>query len=356
MMDVDYVTLTNVNGIGPSRPRGLLGHFHTATAVLRASIDQIAAVAGMSRAAATAIKNAPKDLGEKICKRANELGAVILIPPDSRFPKALREIPDAPMLLFARGRLELLQSMCVGVVGSRDHTRYGGEVCRRLAGEVAAAGLTVVSGMARGLDAVAHHAALDAGGGTIGILGNGLGIVYPAANRVLYDRVALSGCLLTEFPPGERPNAGSFPRRNRLISGLSRVTVVVEAGAGSGALITAECALAQGREVLAVPGPITSRVSVGTNHLIQSGAKPVLEPSDILEEYGLVAEAPQLALPADLSEGEKRLLDILTTHDQDIDILQGRYGAEMSEVAAVLTSLEIRGMVLQSPGKAFRRK
>jgi DNA processing protein len=221
---------------------------------------------------------------------------------------------------------------------------------------VAAAGLTVVSGMARGLDAVAHHAALDAGGGTIGILGNGLGIVYPAANRVLYDRVALSGCLLTEFPPGERPNAGSFPRRNRLISGLSRVTVVVEAGAGSGALITAECALAQGREVLAVPGPITSRVSVGTNHLIQSGAKPVLEPSDILEEYGLVAEAPQLALPADLSEGEKRLLDILTTHDQDIDILQGRYGAEMSEVAAVLTSLEIRGMVLQSPGKAFRRK
>ena len=310
----------------------------------------------MSRAAATAIKETRPDVGETICRQVEQESGVVLVPSDSRFPRALREIPDAPTLLFARGRLDLLQSTCVAVVGSRDHTRYGAEVCRRLAGQVAAAGLTVVSGMARGLDAHAHLAALDVGGGTIGVLGNGLGVVYPAANRRLYDRVAKDGCLLTEFPPGERPTAGSFPRRNRLISGLSKVTTVVEAGAGSGALITAECALGQGREVLAVPGPITSPVSVGTNHLIQSGAKPVLEAADILEEYGLIPDAPQLAIPADLSDSEKRLLDLLTSYDQDIDRLQAGCGAEMAEVAATLTSLEIRGLVLQGPGKCFRRR
>lgn len=356
MTDTAYVALACVSGIGRARLTVLLETFDTPEAVFRAPIDRLAALPGMSRAAATAIKETTVKLGEKICRQAEREDGVVLVPPDPRFPRALREIPDAPTLLFARGKLALLQSTCVAVVGSRDHSGYGADVCRRLAGQVAAAGLTVVSGMARGLDAVAHIAALDAGGGTIGVLGNGLGVVYPAANRALYERVADHGCLLTEFPPGERPTAGSFPRRNRLISGMSKVTTVVEARAGSGALITAECALGQGREVLAVPGPITSAVSAGTNYLIQSGAKPVLEAADILEEYGLIADAPQLAIPADLSDGEKRLLDMLTTYDQDIDVLQGRCGADIGEVSAALTSLEIRGLVLQGPGKTFRRR
>ena len=171
----------------------------------------------------------------------------------------------------------------VGIVGSRDHTSYGAEAARLLAAGVASAGAVVVSGMARGIDAIAHAAALDAGGNSVGILGNGFGVIYPAANRVLYERMVARGCLITELPPGERPHAGAFPRRNRLISGLAGVTVVVEAAPTSGALITADCALDQGRVALAVPGPITSPTSIGCNKLIQQGAKPVLTPGDILE-------------------------------------------------------------------------
>ena len=164
-----------------------------------------------------------------------------------------------------------------------------------LAGAVAQAGVVIVSGMARGLDAVAHTAALDAGGATIGVLGNGLGVIYPAANRALYERVASDGLLVTEFPPGERPNVGSFPRRNRLISGLSRVTVVVEAAVGSGALITAGAALDQGREVMAVPGNITSPLSAGSNRLIRDGAAPVLEPADLLQHFPEFVRVPSKA-------------------------------------------------------------
>src|SRR5437870_9346604 len=146
--------------------------------------------------------------------------------------------------------------------------------------------------MARGLDAIAHDAALDAGGDSVGVLGNGFGVVYPAANRALYERMIAHGCLVTELPPGERPHAGAFPRRNRLISGLAGVTVVVEAAPGSGALITADCALEQGRSVLAVPGPITSPTSLGCNKLIQQGSKPALSAADVLEELGRTAGRP----------------------------------------------------------------
>ena len=178
----------------------------------------------------------------------------VLAPDDPRFPPALRQIPDAPTLLFAAGNLDLLCRTAVAIVGSRSHTRYGGEACRHFAGGLARAGVVVVSGMARGIDALAHGAALDVGGGTVGVLGNGLGVVYPAANRALYERVLREGCLLTEHAPGERPNAGSFPRRNRMISGLARATIVVEARERSGALITADCALGQGHDVLAGRG------------------------------------------------------------------------------------------------------
>jgi DNA processing protein len=209
--------------------------------------------------------------------------------------------------------------------------------------------------MARGLDRVAHEAALDDGGGTVGVLGNGLGVVYPSANKALYDRVAQYGCLLTEFPPGERPNAGSFPRRNRLISGLSRVTLVIEAREKSGALITADCALAQGREVLAVPGPITSPVSVGCNRLIQQGAKPVLGVRDLIEEYGMsLGDAPAVRLPRDLTAREQHVLDVLGLGVEQVDEIALRCGAPTADALAVLTSLEIRGLVSQEAGKVFR--
>jgi DNA processing protein len=242
---------------------------HTASGAFSAPFELLRSIPGMNAAAASAISAAGIGAGERALEEIERLGARALLAHDPGYPAVLREIPDAPPVLFALGDLALLERPAVAIVGSRDHSDYGGEVARALAWGAASSGLVVVSGMARGLDAVAHAAALDAGGGTIGVLGNGLGVIYPSANRRLYQRVAERGLLLTEFPPGERPTAGSFPRRNRLISGLARVTVVVEAAEGSGALITAGTALDQGREVMVVPGNITSPSSVGANRLIR---------------------------------------------------------------------------------------
>ena len=353
MSDAAYVALALVPGVGRVRLEILMQAFGSADTVLAATLRQLNSVVRISRAAATAIHGTTAAAGTEIIDKVVGQGGVVLTPADDGFPGELRQIPDAPPLLFAKGRLDLLQGPCVALVGSRDHSRYGANVAAELAAGIAAAGITVVSGMARGLDAVAHRAALDAGGGTVGVLGNGLGVIYPAANRVLYERVIAAGCLLTEFPPGERPNAGSFPRRNRLISGLARATVVLEAREGSGALITADCALSQGREVMAVPGPITSRVSRGTNRLIQMGAKPVLELRDVLEEYG-ISEVPEVSLPADLSDAERRALEALGDGAELVDDVTARLACAPAESLAVLTSLEIRGLVEQGPGKVFR--
>ena len=357
MSNAAYIALALVPGVGRVRLEILMQAFGSADAVLAATFRQLNSVVRISRAAATAIHKTTTAAGTEIIDKVAGQGGVVLTPADAAFPGELRQIPDAPTLLFAKGRLDLLQGPCVALVGSRDHSRYGADVASELSAGIAAAGITVVSGMARGLDAVAHQAALDAGGrgggGTVGVLGNGLGVIYPAANRVLYERVIAAGCLLTEFPPGERPNAGSFPRRNRLISGLARATVVLEARDGSGALITADCALAQGREVMAVPGPITSPLSRGTNRLIQMGAKPVLELRDVLEEYG-ISEVPEVSLPADLSDAERRALEALGDGAELVDDFTARLACAPAESLAVLTSLEIRGLVAQGPGKVFR--
>jgi DNA processing protein len=218
--------------------------------------------------------------------------------------------------------------------------------------------------MARGLDAVAHDAALDAGGATIGVLGNGLGVVYPAANAGLYQRVAERGLLVTEFPPGERPTAGSFPRRNRLISGLARVTVVVEAAEGSGALITAATALEQGRDVMAVPGNITSARSAGVNRLIRDGAEPLLDALDLLAHFpeavrptGALAARPPVTqpLPDNLTAQDRAVAEILGAEPMALEDLVGRSGRTPQDVLAVLCALEIAGVVEQQPGSRFRR-
>jgi len=351
--DEAYLTLALVPGIGRARLEMLLAAFGSAHAALEAPPDALQRVPGISPAAATAIASADRAAAARALGRARAMGGAVLLPADAAFPQRLREIPDAPTYLFVLGRTELLAREALAVVGSRTHTRYGGEVTRHFAAGAARAGLVVVSGMARGLDAAAHGAALDAGGDTVGILGNGLGVVYPSANRRLYERMAAEGCLVTEFPPGERPNAGSFQRRNRLISGLARATLVTEARERSGALITANCALAQGRDVLAVPGPITSPISRGCNRLIQEGAKPVLGLRDVLEEYGL-GDAPAVTLPSDLSDAERRVLDVLILGVEHVDELAQRTSGSVADALAVLTSLEIRGLVSQAPGKVFR--
>jgi DNA processing protein len=287
------------------------------------------------------------------------MGARCLLPQDPDYPTLLRVIPDPPQLLFVQGDLACLGRPAVAVVGSRNHTAYGAEATRRIAGGAGAAGLVVVSGMARGLDAIAHQAGLDAGAGGIGVLGNGFGVIYPAANRSLYERIEREGLLLTEFPPGERPHAHSFPKRNRLISGLARVTVVVEAAAGSGALITANAALEQGREVMVVPGPITSPNSVGTNRLIRDGAEPLLELEDLLAHYPeLTRVAPQPAVsastaPVGRTPEETRLLEAIGAGSH-LDPIATALSQPIGPLLAQLAQLELEGLVEQLPGRIFR--
>ena len=360
-----WVALATAPGIGPARLHALLAVHHTPLGALSAPFALLRTVPGMTAAAATAVSLASLEGGRRVLELTEQCGGRVLVPDDPEFPALLTHIPDAPPVLFTAGNLSLLGRPTVAVVGSRNHSAYGAEVCRRMAWAAAEAGVVVASGMARGLDALAHEAALDAGGGTVGVLGNGLGVVYPAANRRLYHRVAAEGLLLTEFPPGERPSAGSFPRRNRIISGLARLTVVIEAGEGSGALITAGAALEQGREVMAVPGPITSSLSLGCNRLIRDGAGPLLEPRDLLDHYP-DAEPPAgcrpyqaggalAPLPATLTETERSVAELLAGEPAPVDELIARSGRGAAELLAVLSALEIAGVVEQQAGRRFVR-
>jgi DNA processing protein len=356
-----YVALALTPGIGPSRLHAILEACHTATGAFSAPFAFLRTIPGLTPAAASAVAAGSVEVGARVIDRAERLGARVMIFDDPQYPALLRHIPEPAPVLFALGDQSLLERPAVAIVGSRDHTPYGGEVARAVGWAAASAGLAVVSGMARGLDAVAHDAALDAGGGTIGVLGNGLGVVYPAANGRLYRRVAERGLLLTEFPPGEKPTAGSFPRRNRLISGVARVTVVVEAAEGSGALITATSALEQGRDVMAVPGNITSPCSVGANRLIRDGAEPLLDAGDLLAHYPEVVlpagGRPPVAhpLPDDLTMEDRAIAEMLGAEPVPLEDLVGRSGRAPQDVLALLCALEIAGVVEQQPGRRFRR-
>jgi len=365
---VAYVALALTPGVGAARLEMLLAACGSAHGAFSAPLTFLCAVPGMSPAAATAILGRSPADGERVLAEVERLGGEALVPADDRFPATLRDIPEPPALLFAAGDLSLTARPTVAIVGSRNHSAYGAAACRLVATAVARTGAVVVSGMARGLDAVAHRAALDAEGATIGMLGNGLGVIYPAANRALYDAMAGRGLLLTEFPPGERPHAGSFPRRNRLISGLARATVVVEAALGSGALITAECALEQGREVLAVPGPITSRTSAGTNRLIRDGATPLLEPADLFHHYPELGHYPErgnagwvdwgaVSSPAAGRLGAEALAlaDAVGFDPVRVDALAERLGRSAAELLSGLCALELAGVVEQQEGGLFRR-
>ena len=347
-----YLALALVPGIGPARLRALLDRFASPSGALAAPFELLCSVPEISRAAATAIACVDQSATARLLDALHAEGGVLLLLDDAGFPDCLRDIPDPPTCLFARGNLALLSRPAVAIVGSRDHSHYGAEVCRRLARAAVEAGLVVVSGMARGLDAIAHTGALEGGGATIGVLGNGLGVVYPAANRQLYEAVGEQGLLITEFPPGERPRAGSFPRRNRLISGLARVIVVVEAASRSGALQTVACAHDQGREVMAVPGPITSIVSAGTNAMIRDGAGPLLDLQDLLFHYPEVVSPPARAVPdpGPRRPLEHRILNALQIEALPAEELIEHAGAPVVETLEMLSTLELEGKVTRQAG------
>jgi DNA processing protein len=370
MGDIDderamYLAIAMTPGIGPHRLATLLQACTTSLGAHAAPFAFLSALPGFSRAAATAVREARLEEGYRLLRQAEEMDARVMTFRDTDYPALLGTISEPPPVIFLLGNCGLLDCPAVAIVGSRDHSAYGADVCRTLATAAARRGIVVISGMARGLDAVGHVAALDAGGGTIGVLGNGLGVVYPAANRALYERVAAQGLLITEFPPGERPSVYTFPRRNRLISALARATVVVEAASGSGALITADAALDQGREVMAVPGNITSHTSVGTNRLLRDGAVPVLEVADLLavfpeaEPAGETERADEavetVETDATLSPTELQVLAALGPVPMLIDDLAARAELPVPEALSALFTLELAGRVEQWPGGLFAR-
>lgn len=356
-----WLALALVPGIGARRMAALLSRFGSAGGVLQAPPSAFAGMTDITQPIVTGIRSATLDDAVRTLATAERLGQVIAIPADAAYPQALRSIPDPPTVLWMRGDAALLVGSAVAIVGSRDHSGYGAEVARMLAEAAARSGVVVVSGMARGLDAVAHAAALDAGGGSIGVLGHGADGVYPRVNLPLFRRMIAEGLLLTEHPPGERAHAGAFPRRNRLISGLARAIVVVEAAPGSGTLITVSMALEQGRDVLAVPGPITSPLSVGTNRLIRDGATPVLEAADLLAALGLIAATPSAAAGAEppmptLSPVEAQVFDALSAAGRHVDEIAARTGVPIGTLLGTLLGLELGGCVEQAPVGLYRRK
>jgi DNA processing protein len=277
-----------------------------------------------------------------------------------QYPEALKNIYDAPVLLFVRGELIENDRKAVAIVGSRSPSDYGKLVADRLSRELTKKGITIVSGLARGIDTIAHRSCLGAGGRTIAVLGCGVDVAYPAENKRLVEEMIESGAVLSEFPMGALPEAPHFPRRNRIISGLSLGVIIVEAGEKSGALLTAEYALNQNREVFAVPGQVTSMRSKGSNRLIKEGAKLVMSVEDVLEELGPGLGQSSYAGSSPLpeirfSEDEKRIYELLSDCPVHIDTLVKQTNSPPSKVLTLLLSMELNGIARQLSGKMFVR-
>ncbi|HOR00659.1 MAG TPA: DNA-processing protein DprA [Anaerolineae bacterium] len=343
-----WVGFSIVPQIGPARLRGLLQHFGSVEAAWHADSRALQA-AGLDRRALGNLLAARRALDlDRELERLQRAGVTALTWDDAAYPPRLREIGAPPLVLYVRGALLPDDEWAVAVVGTRHPSAYGLEMARQLAGDLARSRITVVSGLARGVDSEAHHAALAAGGRTIAVLGSGLDRIYPPENTDLARQVAGSGAVVSEYPFGTRPEAGNFPARNRIISGLTLGTLVVEAGETSGALITAHCALEQCRETFAVPGSALSRRSVGTNRLLQRGeAKLVTQVQDILEELNLTMLAQQAEVRQVVPENdvEAQLLAHLSTEPAHIDDLSRSTQLPVAQVSSALSLLELKGVI-----------
>jgi len=335
--------------------------FGSAAGVLAATAGELITVRGLGPVLAGAVRGLDAErVGEEEQRRSLALGIAILTLDDQDYPERLRLIPDPPRVLYRLGDLLPQDGAGIAVIGARAATAYGRTVAERLGRELATAGVTVISGLARGIDGCAHRGALAGGGRTVAVLGTGLDRLYPPEHRRLADDVAAQGALLSEFPLGAEPEPWHFPLRNRVISGLARGVVVVEAAVRSGALGTADMALEQGREVFAIPGPITSPTSAGTNRLIRQGAGLVEGARDVLEAFHdladrLPAADAGTAAIAGLSVPEQRLLSAIGSAPLPIDDIIRASPGPAAATAALLTALELKGLVRQQPGKIFAR-
>lgn len=347
-----------VSGIGPAKIQALLGYFNTLEKAWNASDEQLRDI-GFDIRAIQSLNEVRQNFDlDQYVRQVETSGVGVVTWGSPEYPELLREIPAAPPLIFLRGQLEPIDRWAVAVVGTRRLTAYGRQVTRDLVAGLVVNGITVVSGLARGIDAVAHRTALEDGGRTIAVMASGIDKVYPPEHRDLArEIVAGRGAVISDYPFGAEPESNHFPARNRLISGLSLGVIVIEAGERSGALITARFALEQNREVFAVPGNIHSPVSVGTNRLIQQGGKLVMRVEDILEELNLRMAAEQAVAQVVLPETaeEAALMSQLSSQPIHVDELGRLTGMPMSLISSTLTMMELKGMVQQVGGMNYIR-
>jgi DNA processing protein len=354
-----WLTLTLTEGVGPVTARTLLSAFGPPQAVLDAPYSSLAHHAGA--AVAERLKSSDVQRGAAIDTALAWVAQPqnhILTLADAQYPKALLEAPDPPALIYAKGDLRVLERPAVAIVGSRNATAAGLANAEQFARALSGAGITIISGLALGIDGAAHRGALQGMGGTIAVTGTGQDVVYPSKHRDLAHEIARSGLILSEFALGTKPLSGHFPRRNRLIAALSRGVLVVEAATQSGSLITARLAGDLGREVLAIPGSIHSPQSRGCHLLIKQGAKLVESAQDVLEELRLSSPDLHAAAPRDMSALEQELtalLDALGYEPTDIDTLAVRTGQPAQDLLAQLTALELEGGVARLPAGRWQR-
>ena len=355
------IALNMLPTVGPVRLRKLLEVFKTSQQILAAKRNELRKVEGIGSEVADQISNweSTVDLGAEL-DRIREFGATILSQESPSYPKPLREIHAPPIVLYVWGELKERDHHAIGIIGARRTTHYGVESAKKLAYQLAYAGLTVISGLARGIDTAAHHGALAAKGRTIAVIGSGLARLYPPENAALAEKIrAGNGAIVSEFSMEIEPDRQTFPMRNRIISGWSHGVLVVEAGLNSGALITASQALEQGRSVYAVPGHINAPSAMGSNRLIQQGAKLVMDASDILDDLEILlpeakptAEAAVRPLPP-LSEEERRIYDAIEAAETSIDDITEKTRLASATVSSTLLQLELKRLVKQLPGKYF---
>lgn len=351
------LALHSINGMGSQRLKAILEHYGWDTAMAWEDYRNWQEVKSFTReVAANLILGRTLINAEAGYESFLSFGASIITLHDSFYPERLKEIFDPPVLLFYKGELPQDDDICLAMVGSRRATAYGRQVAEILSRDLADEGIWVASGMARGIDSICHQSAIAAGGKTVAVLGSGLDVIYPPENKELYHQIIASGAVISELPLGAAPLARNFPMRNRIISGLSRGVMVIEAGEKSGTLLTVDRALEQGRDIFAVPGPITSSLSKGTNNLIRQGAKPVTIAQDVWEEYYPESRRQQTAgiskKAAVLSPEEKQLFELLQ-EPLHFDVLAERLEITPQRLASLLTVIEIRGLVRQLPGKYY---
>ena len=361
-----WLALKSIPGIGNRTFKRLLTYFGTPENVFKSSSKDLLATEAVSPRVVSVIQNFKEEnrIREEL-KEVKRRGFQMVSFADDEYPNYLRHIHDPPPILYVHGEHMADIGPAIGIVGSRHPTQYGLTMTRELSSGLVGFGLTIVSGMARGIDTAAHEGALAVHGKTVAVLGCGLGTIYPAENKKLYDKIAAHGAVISEFPVHAGPEAHHFPIRNRIISGISVGTVIVEATTRSGSLITARCAMEQGREVFAVPGSVRSFKSTGTHRLIKEGAKLVENVTDIIGELTPLLhcqstrkepETKDTAASVSLSSQERRVLEALTPYPIHIDTIMRQLSMNPGEASGILLQLEIKGVVEQMPGKLFVKR